>query len=87
MNGIRGLEAWRWLFILEGIPSCLSAVIVYFFFPNFPEDASWLSDYEQDIAIKRLEHVESVAFVRAKLTWADALVTLKDWRLYLHYLV
>lgn len=27
MNGLEGLLAWRWLFIVEGAPSCLSAVL------------------------------------------------------------
>ncbi|OAT11760.1 MFS transporter [Blastomyces gilchristii SLH14081] len=37
MNGTRGLSGWRWLFILEGIPSCASAILVYFFLPDYPE--------------------------------------------------
>ena len=34
MDGLRGLPAWRWLFIVEGIPSCLCAIVVYFMFPE-----------------------------------------------------
>src|SRR4051812_15687188 len=36
MNGVRGLSAWRWLFILEGIPSCVSAALVWFLLPDYP---------------------------------------------------
>ncbi|KAF8858367.1 putative MFS transporter [Acephala macrosclerotiorum] len=37
MNQVSGLSAWRWLFILEGIPSCISSVFVFFFLPDYPE--------------------------------------------------
>ena len=35
--GIRGLEKWRWLFLLEGSPSILLGVITYLFFGSLPE--------------------------------------------------
>ncbi|KLU81121.1 hypothetical protein MAPG_00216 [Magnaporthiopsis poae ATCC 64411] len=38
MNGVQGMSAWRWLFVLEGIPSCLSAVLVWFLLPDYPEE-------------------------------------------------
>ena len=55
MNGVSNLPAWRWLLILEGIPSCLSSVLVYFFLPDYPETVSWLSPEEKDLAVARLE--------------------------------
>ncbi|KAK7446647.1 hypothetical protein VKT23_014341 [Stygiomarasmius scandens] len=85
MNGAGGLEAWRWLFILEGIPSCALAFAVFFFFPDYPETAKWLSDEERELAIERIKGVASLG--HEKITWAEAKDTLMDWRLYLHYLV
>ncbi|KAK7446649.1 hypothetical protein VKT23_014343 [Stygiomarasmius scandens] len=85
MNGISGLEAWRWLFILEGAPSSALAFAVFFFFPDYPETAKWLSDDERELAIERIKGVASLG--HAKITWAEAKETLMDWRLYLHYLV
>ena len=84
MNGINGLQGWRWLFILEGAPSCVYAVFVFFLFPDYPETARWLSDEERQLAITRIKGVASLG--HAKITWADAKETLLDWRLYLHYL-
>ncbi|TFY69965.1 hypothetical protein EVG20_g2930 [Dentipellis fragilis] len=37
MNGVRGLEAWRWLFLIEGAPSCVFSVVVFFTLPDYPE--------------------------------------------------
>lgn len=85
MNGIRGLEAWRWLFILEGAPSCACAILVFFFFPDFPETASWLSPDERELAIERIKGVASLG--HAKVTWPEAKETLTDWRLYVHFIV
>ncbi|KAJ3542188.1 hypothetical protein NM688_g5997 [Phlebia brevispora] len=85
MDRVRGLEAWRWLFILEGIPSCLCALLVFAFYPNFPETARWLSTEERALAIGRIKGVSSLG--HARISWAEAKETLLDMRLYLHYLV
>jgi hypothetical protein len=85
MNGTSGLSAWRWLFILEGIPSCISAVLVYFFLPDYPETARWLSPTEKANAIERLRLEGSKG--HARTTWAEAKQTLADWRLYAHYAI
>ncbi|KIJ33917.1 hypothetical protein M422DRAFT_182707, partial [Sphaerobolus stellatus SS14] len=58
-NGLHGLEAWRWLFILEGIPDCISSVFVLLWFPVWPEIAKWLTDSERNLAISRLKGVAS----------------------------
>ncbi|TCD70385.1 hypothetical protein EIP91_003739 [Steccherinum ochraceum] len=85
MNKAGGLQAWRWLFILEGIPSCLLAVPVFFWFPDYPETETWLSPEERELAIQRIKGVASLG--HAEITWKEAKATLVDWRLYLHYLV
>ncbi|KAI0804655.1 MFS transporter [Irpex lacteus] len=85
LNRVHGLEAWRWLFIIEGAPSCACAVLVWFFYPDFPETANWLSERERDLAINRIKGVSSLG--HEKITWEQAKETLLDWRLYLHYLV
>ncbi|EMC95205.1 hypothetical protein BAUCODRAFT_91912 [Baudoinia panamericana UAMH 10762] len=85
MNGTSGLSAWRWLFILEGLPSILSSFLVFFLLPDFPETAKWLSTSEKELAIDRLRIEGSHG--HSDFTWADAKGTLTDWRLYAHYAV
>ncbi|KAF2460510.1 major facilitator superfamily domain-containing protein [Lineolata rhizophorae] len=85
MNGTQGLSGWRWLFILEGLPSCLSSIFVFFLLPDYPETAKWLSIEEKEFATGRLELEGSKG--HAKVTWADAKATLMDWRLYAHYAI
>lgn len=86
MNQAHGLSAWRWLFIIEGAPSCASAFLVWFFLPDYPETASWLSAEEKELAMQRLQNEGSKGAAHA-MTWADAKEILTDWRLYAHYIV
>lgn len=53
MDGIRGLANWQWVFILEGIFTCLIAIAAYFLVSDFPEDAKWLSEEERAFVIER----------------------------------
>ncbi|PSS37896.1 hypothetical protein PHLCEN_2v257 [Hermanssonia centrifuga] len=85
LNHVRGLEAWRWLFIIEGAPSVACAIIVIFLFPDFPETSTWLSAGERELAIERIRGVASLG--HARITWRETKETLTDWRLYLHYLI
>jgi MFS family permease len=86
MNQTHGLSAWRWLFILEGIPSCLSAFFVFFLLPDWPERATWLTTKEKDLAIARLE-LEGSKSHHKTMSWEEAKATLTDWRLYGHYAI
>ncbi|OAA47937.1 Major facilitator superfamily domain, general substrate transporter [Metarhizium rileyi] len=86
INNTHNLRGWQWLFIIEGIPSCVCAVLVFFFLPDYPETASWLTNTERDIAVQRLLH-EGSKGAQPSMTWADAKDTLTDWRLYGHYAI
>lgn len=70
-------------FILEGLPSVLTAPLIWFCFPDWPETATFLSAREKEVALYRLAQSPKGA---DKLTRKDAIETLTDWRLYFHYL-
>ncbi|PLB40544.1 putative MFS transporter [Aspergillus candidus] len=86
MNQVHGLSAWRWLFIIEGAPSCASAFLVWFLLPDYPESAAWLSEEEKALAARRLQTEGSKGGAHA-MTWEDARGVLTDWRLYAHYAI
>ena len=48
MNGVLGLAGWRWLFIIEGVPSIVLGVVTFFYLQDEPRQARWLSDGERD---------------------------------------
>ncbi|KAF9024730.1 major facilitator superfamily transporter [Hymenopellis radicata] len=86
MEGTHGLSAWRWLFILEGLPSAILAFPIYFLLPDYPETSKWLSEEERALAVARLKIGGSKASSEG-LTWVAAKATLMDWRLWIHFLV
>jgi MFS family permease len=49
MNQAGNLSAWRWLFILEGVPCLVLAVGILFLLPKYPETAKWLTEEEKSI--------------------------------------
>lgn len=38
----QGLQGWRWLFILEGVPAVIFGVITLFYLTDWPSQAAWL---------------------------------------------
>ncbi|HTE46467.1 MAG TPA: MFS transporter [Gemmatimonadaceae bacterium] len=55
LNGRLGLAGWQWLFLVEGIPSILLGVAVFFLLPDRPADATWLSSAQREWLASRLE--------------------------------
>jgi MFS family permease len=56
MDGVGGLEGWRWIFILEGIATVLVAVLAFFLLHDFPETADFLSEEEREFVVFRLKY-------------------------------
>jgi ACS family tartrate transporter-like MFS transporter len=75
MNGIAGLHGWQWLFLIEGLPSCLLGFVVLAWLPNGPQDAKWLTCQEKALV--------AVALRRDALPRGDMGHALGDIRLWL----
>lgn len=86
MHNVSGLSAWRWLFILEGIPSCLSSIAVWLILPDYPEEVKWLSPREKEVAAARLAKDGSKGSAKS-LDWPTVKATLTDYRLWVHYAI
>ncbi|ROW06258.1 hypothetical protein VPNG_08103 [Cytospora leucostoma] len=54
MDGAGGLAGWRWVFILEGLPAILCGIYTFFFLPDYPETAKFLSEEERGALIADL---------------------------------
>ncbi|KAK0239381.1 major facilitator superfamily domain-containing protein [Armillaria nabsnona] len=78
LNVTRGIEGWRWLFLIECAPSCLLAVLVYLFLPSYPETSTLFSSADRAIAIGRMKQESSKSVGHAKITWDGAKSTLMD---------
>ncbi|KAH8430705.1 putative MFS transporter [Aspergillus melleus] len=79
------IASWRYLFIIEGAPTVLFSVIVFFNLPDSPGTAKFLSENEQTQAVERLQTVDTTA--KTKLEWNQVFNGLKDYKNYVHMLI
>ena len=49
MDGVAGLQGWRWLFIIEGCASVAISIFVFFFLPDDFENARFLNEDEKQM--------------------------------------
>ncbi|WP_321798243.1 MFS transporter [Caballeronia sp. J97] len=74
LGGIGGLHGWQWMFLLEGLPTIVLGVVLFFKLPNRPSEVKWLSPQEA----QALEtHAVIDTHGHAELTTADWLSALK----------
>jgi len=49
INDFLGLRGWQWLFLIEGLPSCVLGIVVLFALPDGPGRANWLTAEERAV--------------------------------------
>ncbi|CZR56394.1 related to permeases of the major facilitator superfamily [Phialocephala subalpina] len=57
MNGLQGLSAWRWVFLIEGILTIILSGFIFWILPDLPKSPrskSWLTEREQKFIETRL---------------------------------
>jgi D-galactonate transporter len=47
MDGMQGLAGWKWLFLVEAVPSLILGIVTILYLPNSIRAASWLNDEEK----------------------------------------
>ncbi|KAF4452155.1 tartrate transporter [Fusarium albosuccineum] len=55
MDGLMGIEGWRWLFIVEGAATGLVSFLGFALLPNTPLTTHWLNEREKQLAHSRME--------------------------------
>lgn len=48
LDGVGGIAGWRWLFIVEGVPTVIVGILLYFWLTDRPEKADWLPDDQRN---------------------------------------
>jgi MFS family permease len=54
LDGVQGLRGWKWLFLVEAVPSLLFGLAVLLWLPDGPDQARWLSGAERTLIRERL---------------------------------
>lgn len=71
---------WRILFIVEGIPTCILAVVAWFFLPDDPHSARFLNDREREIAVDLSMRQPGDRTGNKGIQWKQVLGGLRDYR-------
>ncbi|KAJ5135316.1 uncharacterized protein N7515_004594 [Penicillium bovifimosum] len=61
MDGVGGYRSWRWLFILEGLVTVIAGVAAKFLIVDWPETATFLTDDERTLLLRRLSEDRGAA--------------------------
>jgi MFS family permease len=84
MEGIGGLRGWRWIFIIEGILTCVVAIVSWFIILDFPDKAErtgFLTHSQAAFVLQRIEDDRGDS-VADPLTWAKFRHHLGDLKLW-----
>jgi MFS transporter, ACS family, tartrate transporter len=76
-----GLEGWRWVFILEGVPSIIFGVVTLFYLTDRPSDAKWLPEDEKRWIMGELERERRELMLSGKdALWSSIAKGLFNWK-------
>ncbi|KAI0470462.1 MFS general substrate transporter [Xylariaceae sp. FL0804] len=82
LDGARGLSGWRWIMIIEGLPSIVLGVATFFLLPNDAEHAYFLSPAEKRLMLaRRRRHYGDTASAQS-FSRRDMLAASKDWKVW-----
>ncbi|KAL4931029.1 major facilitator superfamily domain-containing protein [Aspergillus undulatus] len=93
MDGIGGLEGWRWIFIMEGLITVVMGAAAPFILPDSPRAKTtkrWMDESEAEYILARLsvqdggaEAQSEGAKISRKVVWS----VITDWQIYLIVLI
>ncbi|KAL1587911.1 hypothetical protein WHR41_03420 [Cladosporium halotolerans] len=88
-----GIASWRLLFLIEGFPAVLVAVVCFYWLPDSPSQARWLTSRQRKIATLRLRKENddagsstkrpSIPRHKKKFQWREVKKTMLDLRSWL----
>lgn len=82
MDGVSGQRGWRWIMIIEGLPTFVLGIASWFILANDPESAYYLSDNEKQLMIIRRERQFGQTKSAQEFHKQDVYLALKDWKVY-----
>lgn len=87
MDGVSGLEGWRWIFILEGLITVIIAFMSFWMVHDFPAEAKFLSPEDRARVLLRLQRDQQASAHNENLKSGAIWDALKDWKTYVGMLI
>jgi len=82
MDGTAGYRGWRWIMILEGIPSVLAGVACWFLMADDPEHCYYLNDEDRATLIAKRNRQRGFSTSGLDLHKKDVIAAFKDWKVW-----
>lgn len=82
MDGVAGQSGWRWIMIIEGIPTFALGIFTWFFLADSPETAYYLNTEERALMVTRRERELGQTKSAQEFHKEDVMYGLKDWKIY-----
>ncbi|KAL2831010.1 major facilitator superfamily domain-containing protein [Aspergillus pseudoustus] len=84
MDGVGGLEGWRWIFILEGILTVVVSVSAFFIIPDYPHTAGFLAEDEKAWVISQLRNQYGSGVEESKsFQWKYLWLAVSDFQIWI----
>ena len=77
-HGVAGLSGWQWMFLIQGVPSVILGLVVFYTLPDTPRQARWLTG--EELAAVEWAIATDPEASNARHTRLAA--ALRDWRIY-----
>ena len=81
LDGLFGLEGWRLLFLLEGLPTVVLGVIAWFYLTDRPRQALWLTSAEREWLDATMAAEQQAAGARGHSSVRNSLKDMRVWAL------
>jgi MFS family permease len=82
MDGVAGLRGWRYIMILEGLPTLCLGVATFFLLPNDAQSAYFLNEAEKRAMVLRREREYGMTASAQEFSKSDMMMAFKDWKVW-----
>jgi sugar phosphate permease len=82
MDGVAGQRGWRWIMIIEGLPTFVLGIFTWFFLADSPETAWYLPSEEKALMVLRRSREMGQTKSAQEFHWDDAIHAFKDWKVW-----
>lgn len=79
------VEPWRLLLLVEGAPTILIAPVVFFFLPDSPDSAKFLSQEQRTHSVERMQTRDRTR--KNAIHWKQFFAGIKDYRNIVHTMI
>lgn len=81
-----GHAGWRWLFVIEGVPSIFLGILAFFVLSDSPKSAPWLKPDESEWLTRELEAERAQAAALGRSSFRDVITNPVLWKLGVVYM-